>query len=100
MEFVTVRDLRSTPRQVWQALERDGMTVVTNHGRPQALMVSVNGQTLDATAQAVRRAQLIRLVAQQQAASVAAGLDTLTMAEIDAEIAAARQERHAQSTQA
>ena len=93
MEYVSIRDLRTTPAQVWQTLSAAGEVVITNNGRPQALMIQVDAQTLEETLAAVRQANAQRSLARLQADSVAAGLDAMTMDEIDAEIAAARSER-------
>jgi antitoxin (DNA-binding transcriptional repressor) of toxin-antitoxin stability system len=93
MEYVSIRDLRTTPSQVWQTLSTEGEVVITNNGRPQALMIQVDAQTLEETLAAVRQANAQRSLARLQADSAAAGLDAMTMDEIDAEIAAARAER-------
>ena len=93
MEYVSIRDLRTTPSQVWQTLSTEGEVVVTNNGRPRALMIQVDAQTLEDTLAAVRQANAQRALARLQADSVAAGLDAMTMDEIDTEIAAARAER-------
>jgi antitoxin (DNA-binding transcriptional repressor) of toxin-antitoxin stability system len=93
MKYVSVRELRSAPTRVWAALEADGEVVLTNNGRPQALMIDVDGDSLEATREAVRQAKLMRLIARQQAASVASGRHLMTDAEIEAEITAARRAR-------
>ena len=67
--------------------------VVTNNGRPRALMIQVDAQTLEDTLAAVRQSNAQRALARLQADSVAAGLDAMTMDEIDTEIVAARAER-------
>ena len=93
MRYMTVRDLRSSPARVWEALAEDDV-VVLNNGRPQALMLAVDGDSVEQTARAVRKARLAEAVTRQRAAAREAGLDRLTMDDIDAEIAAARAERH------
>ncbi|MDR1807804.1 MAG: type II toxin-antitoxin system Phd/YefM family antitoxin [Propionibacteriaceae bacterium] len=93
MKYVSVRELRSAPGQVWAALAADGELVLTNNGRPQALMVDVDGDTLEATREALQQAKLMRLIARQQAESVASGRHLMTDAAIDSEIAAARTAR-------
>ncbi|MDR0441021.1 MAG: type II toxin-antitoxin system Phd/YefM family antitoxin [Candidatus Accumulibacter sp.] len=93
MEYVSIRDLRTTPSQVWRTLSAEGEVVVTNKGRPQALMIQVDAQTLEETLAAIRQANAQRSLAKLQADSMAAGLNTMTMDEIDAEIAAVRAER-------
>ncbi|MDR2566907.1 MAG: hypothetical protein LBC97_12810 [Bifidobacteriaceae bacterium] len=95
MEYLTVRDLRSEPGRAWKRLAEEGMAVVTNHGRPQALMIDVDGATLGQTLEAVRMGRAMQALAAMREQAAAAGLDGLSMEEIDAEIAAARAERHA-----
>jgi hypothetical protein len=95
LEYLTVRDLRTEPGRVWTKLAEEEMVVVTNRGRPQALMLDVDGSTLQETVEAVRVGRAVRAVAAMRERSAAMGLDRMTMEEIDAEIAAARAERHA-----
>ena len=39
MEFVTVRDFQTGTADVWKKLERDGNIILTNDGKPTALMI-------------------------------------------------------------
>ena len=41
MNFYTVRDLRSTPKSIWENLSADGEAVITNNGRPMALLLDI-----------------------------------------------------------
>ena len=94
MRFVSVRELRNSTAQVWRDLEREGEIVVMNGSAPQALLVSVTGENLESTARAIRQARAFQALDSMNAQAAARGLDTMTMAEIDAEIAAVRGERH------
>ena len=93
MEFVSARDLRIQPGQVWQRLSKSGELVVTWNGKPIALLSSVDEATLEQTLKALRRARAQVAVSQVRAAAQAQGRDKLTKEEIDAEIRAARKER-------
>jgi antitoxin (DNA-binding transcriptional repressor) of toxin-antitoxin stability system len=95
MRYVPVRELRTAPGRVWECLNDQEHVVLTNNGQPQALMIGVDAASLDETIAAVEQARVARLVAQQQTAAVAAGLDSLSIEEIDAEIAASRKARRA-----
>jgi len=97
MRFVSVRELRTSTAQVWRDLEREGEIVVMNGSSPQALMVPVTGQNLEATARAIRQAKALQALDSMNAQASATGLDALTMADIDAEIATARGERRGNS---
>ena len=55
MEFIPVRRLRSEPTTVWSQLARDGEVVITNNGRPMALMVDLSGKDLLALTSACRQ---------------------------------------------
>ena len=39
MNFYSVRDLRNTPKSIWNDLSADGEVIITNNGRPTAIMV-------------------------------------------------------------
>ena len=41
MNFYTVRDLRSTPKSIWDHLSLDGEVVITNNGKPTALLINI-----------------------------------------------------------
>lgn len=86
MKFITVRDLRSTPAQVWKALPVEQEIVITNNGKPIALLTPLTDGDLEDTIDGVRRARAINAVKKMQAAAVAKGLSQLTMKEIDQEI--------------
>jgi PHD/YefM family antitoxin component YafN of YafNO toxin-antitoxin module len=92
MEFLTVRDFRTSPRAVWEKLSSNGKVVITNNGKPAALMLEVDGSTLEETLDTLRQAETLRLISKIQLQSVKNGTDAMTMDEIDAEIAAARAE--------
>ena len=38
MNFYTVRDLRTTPKSIWENLSADGEVIITNNGRPTAIL--------------------------------------------------------------
>jgi len=92
MNFVTVRDLRSQPRYVWDTLAREKEVVITNNGKPTALMVPISDTDFEATLKAMRRAKAKIALENLRSFSEANGLNKMTMDEINAEIAAARAE--------
>jgi hypothetical protein len=93
MDYVSVRDLRSAPKQVWEKLSRSGRVVLTNNGKPQAVMFEVDASTLDETLAAFDQAEAMRLLGSVHLDSLRNGTDRFTMEEIDSEIAAARKSR-------
>jgi antitoxin (DNA-binding transcriptional repressor) of toxin-antitoxin stability system len=93
MNFFTVRDLRTSPKNVWDTLAREKEVVITNNGKPSALMIPITDANFDDILAAVRQVNAIRAVSRMQRAAVKAGLDKTSLDEINAEITAARAER-------
>ena len=90
MKTVTIRDFRSRPRAVRQALSGEREAILTANGQPIALLVPVDAATGDEAAAAIRRARAMRAVQAIRHKAAHDGADRLTMREIDAEIAAVR----------
>lgn len=93
MKFVTVRDLRLKPRQVWERLDRDKEMVVTSNGKPIALLTRVKEDDFEQTLTVLRRARALMAMEEMQRASLAAGTDRMSDSSIEAEIRAARRSR-------
>lgn len=93
MEFVSVRELRIQPGQVWKRLSESNELVITSNGKPIALLSGVTDETLEQTLTALRRARAQVAVSQLRASAQARGADNMATAEIDAEIRAARKAR-------
>lgn len=93
MKFITVRDLRGRPSEVWSKLSRDKDLVLTSNGKPIAILSAVSEETLESSLVALRRARALAAVEAIQSHSVAAGTDKLSLEEINAEIAATRKAR-------
>jgi prevent-host-death family protein len=93
MKFITVRDLRTTPAQVWKALPEEQEIVITNNGKPIALLTPLTDTDLEDTLASVRRARAINAVKKMQAGAVAKGISGMTKEEIDQEIRAYRKSK-------
>jgi PHD/YefM family antitoxin component YafN of YafNO toxin-antitoxin module len=93
MEFVPIRDLCASPKKVTSHLKRDGRVVITNNGRPAAIMIDVDSSSFEDTLHDLKWIQAKRALKELQTAAVKSGASKITMAEIDAEIAASRFER-------
>jgi hypothetical protein len=93
MTFVSIRDMRTRPGEVWQQLQDEGDLIVTSSGRPFALMISAEGEDVEALLLALRRARAQLAVSKMRRQAGEAGLDRMTMDDIDAEIRQARSER-------
>jgi len=93
MKFVSIRELRSKTASIRQDLAQAREIVLTANGRPFAVMTPVSAETVEEEIQAIRRARTRAAIEGLRAAAKAAGVDKLTMGDIDAEIAAARRTR-------
>jgi antitoxin (DNA-binding transcriptional repressor) of toxin-antitoxin stability system len=86
MKFITVRDIRTSPAQIWKQLPDEQELVITNNGKPIALLTPISDDTLEQTLSAVRRARAANALRRMQQASRDQGLDRLTEEEIESEI--------------
>ncbi len=88
MNFYTVRDLRTSPKNIWENLSADGEVVITNNGKPTAIMIDITDGNFEETIKAVRQAKaMIAFNSMRQKASKDG---YMTDEEIEAEISAAR----------
>lgn len=88
MNFYTVRDLRTTSKSIWENLDEHGEVVITNNGKPSALMINIADGSFEETVKAVRQAKaMIAFNAMRTRASEAGFMSD---EEIEAEIQAAR----------
>jgi antitoxin (DNA-binding transcriptional repressor) of toxin-antitoxin stability system len=93
MKFVSVRDFRTASAAIWKTLPEEQEMVITNKGKPIALLTPLNDKTLEDTLSAVRRAKAINAAKLIQQQSIKDGLDKITLEEINAEIEMSRKER-------
>lgn len=57
MNFYSVRDLRTDSRRMWADLTSGKEIVLTNNGKPSALVIDIPEGSFDETIQAVRQAK-------------------------------------------
>ena len=93
MKFISIRDLRGKPAEVWKKLPGEGEMIITSNGRPIAILAAINESNLEESLSAFRQARAVEAVASLQRRSVEQGTDNISMAEIDAEIKAVRRKR-------
>ena len=95
MNYLAVKDLKA-PKLVRETLAAYGTALVTNNGKPMAMLVDLaEGENPDRLAEAIRMARARLALSDLRTASRRNGADTLTLDQIDAEIKAARAERRA-----
>jgi PHD/YefM family antitoxin component YafN of YafNO toxin-antitoxin module len=93
MRTVTIRDFRTRPKQVREALEREREAVLTANGRPVAVMIAVDAGTVDQTLETLRRARGLEALRAIRRESQRRGLARLSMRDIDDIIAKTRSAR-------
>ena len=93
MKFLSVRELRGHSARVWAELPTEREMVVTNNGRPVAILTTVGESDVEESLSAIRRARAASAVTLLQKRSVERGLDRIPPDEIEAEIARVRRNR-------
>ncbi|MDA3955251.1 type II toxin-antitoxin system Phd/YefM family antitoxin [Oceanispirochaeta sp.] len=93
MKFVTVRDIRTTPAKIWKSLPEEQELILTNNGKPIALITPLGENDLEQTLTAVRTARAQSAIQQMQLSSIRNNLSQLSIEEIEAEISNTRKSR-------
>lgn len=92
MDYVTVREFRTRPAEIWQRLEAERELVITRNGKPFAVLAFTESNRVEESLRAIRRARFEQALRAQHLRARAAGMDRMTLKEINAEIAAARRD--------
>lgn len=92
MQFLTTSALRDP--KAWDLIGRE-RAMVTRGGRPIAIVIPVSESTFEAALEDSSRIEGLQTLRRLQEQAKASGLDTMTDAEIQAEIQASRKERKA-----
>ena len=88
MDFYSVSDLGIDKGILWQTLGEGTEVVLTNHGKPSAIMMSIPEGAFDETVQAVRQAKAMIAINSMRGKAAKAGF--MTDEEINSAIAEAR----------
>ena len=88
MNFYSVRDLRTDTKNMWEKLSSGDEIVITNNGKPSALMISIPDGGFDETVQAVRQAKAMIALNRMRRKAAKAGF--MTDEEIESVIADVR----------
>lgn len=86
MKFVTVRDLRGKTSELWKELNRARELVVTNNGKPIAILSATDEDSFESCLWALRRSRASDALGRLQRDAEARGMNSLTPEDIDAEI--------------
>ena len=90
MEFLTSRDLRLNPKQVWKRLRKDRFGVVMLNGKPRFLVSPIDASVLEKALYLFNRLRAEIAVEDMQRTSKLKKLDKMSSAEIDKVIRRAR----------
>jgi prevent-host-death family protein len=90
MKFVSVRELRLKPGEVWKAAKAEKDLVITANGRPIAILTGVNEDTFEQELAVIQRARALLALEKLHKESVKKGKYKLSDKDIQMEIDAAR----------
>jgi len=93
MKTVTIRDFRTHPKQVRDALKTEREAVLTANGSPVAIMIPVDAGSIEQTLETLRRARALEALRAIRAQSQRRGTATMSSADVDGVIAKARKAR-------
>jgi len=93
MEFMTVRELSKSPKDTLSKLSRDGKAVLTNNGKPQALIFKIDGESFERTLSLLQKLEFMQNIGEMRLTSLRNGNAGMSLDEINAEIAAVRKKR-------
>ena len=82
MKFITVRDFRTYPKKIWKELLDFQEMIVTNNGKPIALLTPIIDSDIEYTIKAVRQAKAKLSVEKMREISVKKKSNSLTQKEI------------------
>ena len=92
-KWLSSREFSVNPGRALASVGRTGRVLVTANGKPNVIMISTSEATFSRDLEMLDRVALTRAVEAIRSDSVVNGTDTLSMAEIDAEVAAVRTAR-------
>ena len=98
MKFICVRDFRTSSSSIWKSLPSEREMIVTNNGRPIALLTPLTDKTLEDTVSAVRRAKAINAAKKMQKKSLELGSQKMVLREINSIIADTRRKTKNESS--
>lgn len=93
MKFVTVRDLRGKTSELWKELEQERELVVTNNGKPIAILTATDEASFEECLWTLRRSRAGDALASLQRDASERDLLGATPEEIDSEIQKSRKTR-------
>ena len=93
MKFITVRDFRTYPKKIWDELKTVQEMIITNNGKPVALLTPLMEVNLEDTIKAMRQAKAKMAVEKMRSISIKKGNSKLSAKELDKQIGAVRKSK-------
>jgi len=90
MKFISVRDLRLKPGEIWKLARKEKDLVITSRGKPVALLTNIEGKNLLEELEVLRRLRALKALDNIQSRSVSIGTEKISDKEIEDEIKAVR----------
>lgn len=86
MKFISVRDLRTRPASIWKELKKERELVITNNGKPIALMTPLSDRDMEETLRGLRRSRAAEALARMRTRAAERGTASMTADDIEREI--------------
>ena len=93
MQFLTIRELSKSPKETLSKLAQDGKAVLTNNGKPQALIFKIDGDSFERTLSLLQKLEFSQNLTDMRLTSMRKGNSDMTLDEINEEIKTVRKAR-------
>jgi len=93
VQFMTIRELSKSPKDTMTKLSKDGKAVLTNNGKPQAIILKIDGENFERTLSILQKLEFMQNLTEMRLTSMRNGNANMSLDEINAEITAARKKR-------
>ena len=93
MQFLTIRELSKSPREALTRLNKESKAVLTNNGKPQALIFKINDNNFEKTLVLLQKLEFMQNLTEMRLTSLKNGNSKMTLDEINAEIKAVRKKK-------
>jgi lysyl-tRNA synthetase class I len=97
MQFVTIRELSKSPKETLSKLTEDSKAVLTNNGKPQAIIFKIDEKGFEKTLSMLQKLEFMQNLTSMRQTSIKNGNSNMTIDEINAEINAVRKKRKGKS---
>ena len=93
MKFLTIRELSKSPKKTLLSLDKDGKAVLTNNGKPKAILFRIDVDSFEKTLSLLQKLEFLENINEMRLASIRNGNASMTLDEINKEIKIVRKER-------